>query len=192
MFGPADPVTMINIFSSNLLLVLLFFLANRRSGVAAEFLALKLRCWMLMVAGPVFRCSGLLWIYANIYAFTLRCFPLLLILVLSGSLRWLPTKSWEIDETVIDRSLAIRHRCSKSCPLGTRLQSVWQFEQSLLIVDDMKVIDVGPHLWAALLGDAVSWRERKSFTSKQQLNSTECCKTAITTISSYLHITQRK
>lgn len=31
-----------------------------------------------------------------------------------------------------------------------------QFEQSLLIVDDVKVIDVGSHLGAALLGDAVS------------------------------------
>lgn len=56
-------------------------------------------------------------------------------------------------------------QCGKTCPLSTRLQSVWELKQSLLIVDHMKIIDVGSHLWAALLADAVSWREGKSFTS---------------------------
>lgn len=80
-----------------------------------------------------------------------------------GSCRvlWLLTEPWEINEPTIDCSLAIQRSGlhSGKCPLSTRLQSVWQFKKSLLIVDDMKVIDVGSHFWAALLGDAISWRD---------------------------------
>lgn len=51
--------------------------------------------------------------------------------------------------------------CSKVSPLSTRLQPVRQFKQGLLIVNNVKVIDVSTRLWAALLDDAISWRGRK-------------------------------
>lgn len=111
------------------------------------------------------------------------CPPLLIpSLVRVFLIEWLPpvvgqdraasSESWEIAETAIGCSLAIRRsgwhtgKRTKSRPLSPGLQSVWQLKQSLLIVDDMKVINVRSHFWAALLGDAVSWWGRKSFTSK--------------------------
>lgn len=137
-------------------LLLVFSHANRASYVLVELLAAKLSCWM-MVAKPVFGRCGLLCIPANISAFNLWRF----------CLERLPPMG--ANTVLRDRW----DRESRSCPLGPRLQSVWQFKQSLLIVDDMKVIDVGSHLGAALLVDAISWRERDYFTAKQQLISTE-------------------
>lgn len=51
--------------------------------------------------------------------------------------------------------------CSKVSPLSTRFQPVRQFKQGLLIVNNVKVIDVSARLWAALLDDAISCRGRK-------------------------------
>lgn len=48
------------------------------------------------------------------------------------------------------------NRAEGETVLSSGLQPVRQFKQSLLIVDDMKVINVGSDVRAALLSDAVS------------------------------------
>lgn len=45
---------------------------------------------------------------------------------------------------------------------GARLQAVRQLEEALLIVDDVQEVDVGSHLRAALLADAISCTTKES------------------------------
>lgn len=65
--------------------------------------------------------------------------------------RWMGLKA----SSVADRA------CGELCPLSSRFQPVWQLKQSLLIVNNMQVIDVSARLRAALLGDVVSWKGRE-------------------------------
>lgn len=81
--GLAGPDLLMDIFSCNLLLELFFMaLRGRRLRTAKNW------------SSAAFRLSRLS-IYCNSLPFNKRRLPLLLLPVASGSLRWLPTKSWE-------------------------------------------------------------------------------------------------
>lgn len=88
--------------------------------------------------------------------YVLLLFPIVFLIERPGScsvpLTWVLRDRWDSDGLF-----------RGSCPLSTRLQPVWQFEQSLLIVDDMKVINISSHFRAALLCDAIAWKKNKVF-----------------------------
>ncbi len=134
-------------------------------------------CWPGLLSGCLDQ-----WHLWNIYAFNLRCvfcclFPSLVrVSWLSGSLLrsakitqcpliadWVLRDRWDSERLFLGGPtvwLTQWEVQQELLSLGTRLQSVRQFKQSLLIVDDVKVINVGLHVRAALLADAVSWRKK--------------------------------
>lgn len=80
--------------------------------------------------------------------------PLMIVSWLNGSLLW----SARIGLINPERDQCDSVVTWQSRSLSTGLQPVWQFKQSLLIVDDVKVVDVCSHLWAAFLCDSISWK----------------------------------
>lgn len=168
-----------HVFSSNLLLFFLYFLAaaslswSRSVGTQVQMLN-----EIALLSGVVDLCRYLC-IYLNVPFAAYSCL-LWEFSWLNCSLLW----SARITQRPLIADRVLRDRLFLGSPtvwltwwgsavravlLSSRLQSVWQFKQSLLIVDDMKVIDVGSYFWAALLGDAVSWKKRKCFYFQGQL-----------------------